>query len=125
MAVTAANVHDSVLFEALLDDLPAVVTPSGQRQSRPGKVHADKGYDHRRCRRYLAGRRITSRIARRGVESSTRLGRHRWKVERSLAWLGCYRRIQVRWERYSGRFFGFVVLACALLCFRTLQQPRF
>jgi hypothetical protein len=23
----------------------------------------------------------------RGVESSRRLGRHRWKVERSLAWL--------------------------------------
>jgi ubiquinone/menaquinone biosynthesis C-methylase UbiE len=27
------------------------------------------------------------RIARRGVESSQRLGRHRWKVERTLAWL--------------------------------------
>jgi transposase len=91
MAVTAANVHDSQLFEALLDELPAIRTPSGQRRSRPGRVCADKGYDHPRCRGYLAGRRIASRIARRGIESSERLGRHRWKVERSLAWLGCLR----------------------------------
>jgi transposase len=80
MAVTAANVNDSRLFEALLDDLPAIRTPSGQRRSRPGKVCADKGYDHRRCHRYLARRRIASRIARRGVESSERLGRYRWRV---------------------------------------------
>jgi transposase len=123
MAVTAANVHDSLLFEALLDDLPAVLTPSRQRRSRPGKVCADKAYDHRCCRRYLARRRIARRIARRGIESSKRLGRHRWKVERSLAWLGCYRRLGVRWERCSGRFFGFCVLAAALLCFKLLHPP--
>jgi transposase len=51
------------------------------------------------------------------VESSTTLGRHRWKVERSLSWLSCYRRLQVRWERDSARFFAFVLLACALVCF--------
>jgi hypothetical protein len=33
MAVTAANVLDSQLFEALLDELPAIRTPSGQRRS--------------------------------------------------------------------------------------------
>src|SRR5215217_5241967 len=54
---------------------------------------------------------------RRGVESSTTLGRHRWKVERSLSWLSCYRRLQVRWERDSARFLAFVLLACALVCF--------
>jgi transposase len=123
MAVTAANVNDSRLFEALLDDLPAIRTPSGQRRSRPGKVCADKGYDHRRCHRYLARRRIASRIARRGVESSERLGRYRWRVERSLAWFGCYRRLGVRWERCSGRFYGFCVLAAALLCFKLLYSP--
>jgi len=38
-------------------------------------------------------------IARRGLESSTRLGHHRWKVERSLAWLLANRRLTVRYER--------------------------
>jgi hypothetical protein len=37
----------------------------------------------------LRRRNMTSRIARRGVESGTRLGRQRWKVERR--WPGCWR----------------------------------
>jgi len=79
------------MFEPLLDDLPAVATPSGQRRCRPGKVHADKvhadkAYDHRRCRRYLHNRGIKPRIARRGIESSDRLSRHRWNAEPTIAW---------------------------------------
>ena len=115
-AVTAANTGDSVAFEALLDDVPAVRTPSGRRRCRPGKVHADKGYDARHCRAYLRRRGIKARIARRGIESSQRLGRHRWRVERALSWLSCYRRLQVRWDRGSQRWFAFVLLACALVC---------
>jgi hypothetical protein len=34
---------------------------------------------------WLRRRRIIPRIARRGVENSIRLGRHRWVVEHSLA----------------------------------------
>jgi hypothetical protein len=41
--VTAANVNDSTMFEALMDDVPAVRTLSGRRRCRPGAVHADKG----------------------------------------------------------------------------------
>ena len=51
------------------------------------------------CRRALRRRGITPRVARRGVESTTRLGRHRRKVERSLAWLLANRRLTVRYER--------------------------
>ena len=64
-----------------------------------GKVHADKGYDFPRCRRFLSRRGIRVRIARRNVESSQRLGRHRWVVERSLAWLARYRKLTIRYER--------------------------
>src|SRR3982750_1672938 len=53
--------------------------------ARPAKVPADKAYAHRRCRGYLSGRGIKVRIARCGIESSQRLGRHRWKAERSIA----------------------------------------
>ena len=100
-AVTAANTNDSVVLAALLDDVPAARTPSGRRRCRPAKVHADKGYAARHCRAYLRRRGITARIARRGIESSQRLGRHRWRVERALSWLSCYRRLQVRWDRGS------------------------
>ena len=120
VAVTAANVNDSTMFEGLLEDIPAVRTPSGRRRCRPDKVYADKGYDARHCRAYLRRRGITARIARRGVESSTRLGRHRWRVERTLSWLSCSRRLQIRWDRSSERWFAFVLLACVFTCFNRL-----
>jgi hypothetical protein len=47
---------------------------------------------------WLRSRRITSRIAH-GIETSQRLGRHRWVIERSLAWLTGYRRLTLRYER--------------------------
>ncbi len=71
------------MFQTLLDDVPAVRGSSSRRRCRPVKVHADKGYDSAANRAYLRRRGITARIARRGIESSTRLGRHRWKVERA------------------------------------------
>jgi transposase len=118
VAVTAANVNDATIFEALLDDVSAVLGPSGRRRCRPGKVHADKGYDARHFRAYLRRRGITGRIARRRIESSERLGRQRWRVERSLSWLSCYRRLTIRWDRDAGRFFALVLLACAPLLHR-------
>jgi transposase len=110
--LTDANPHDSTLFEALLDELPAVRTPTGQRRSRSSKVHADKADDYRCCRASLCKRGIKVRIARRGIESSARLGRHRWMIERTIAWLlGC-RRLRIRYDRCDERFFAFVLLAC-------------
>jgi Transposase DDE domain len=79
--------------------------------------HADKGYDERACRAYLRRRGIKVRIARKGVEPKDRLGRHRWQVEQSIAWLlGC-RRLRNRSEQRSERFYGFGLLACCRLAF--------
>jgi hypothetical protein len=83
-----------------------------------------KGYDYPRCRRALRRRGIIPRIARRGIESSQRLGRHRYVVERSLAWLVGYRRLQVRYERRSDLVLGFLQLACALLCLNRLDRLK-
>jgi IS5 family transposase len=116
VVVTAANVADATMFQAVLDDVPPIRTSPGRRRARPGKLDADKGYDSAANRAYLRRRGITARIARRGIESSTRLGRHRWRVERSLSWLSCWRRLQVRWDRASGRWFAFVLVACAVVC---------
>jgi transposase len=52
---------------------------------------------------------------------NTRLGRHRWKVERSLAWLLANRRLTVRYERRTDILIAFLHLACALICARKLQ----
>jgi Transposase DDE domain len=40
-AITAANVADTTLFAAVLDDVPPIRTPSGRRRTRPEGIHAD------------------------------------------------------------------------------------
>ena len=117
VGLSAANTHDSLLLEQLVDAVPPVKGPRGRPgrpRRRPAKLHADKGYDYPRCRRVLRRRGISPRIARRGVESSERLGRHRWRVERSLAWLVDFRYLQVRHGRRADYLHAFLHLACAL-----------
>jgi IS5 family transposase len=125
--LSAANTHDTVLLEQLIDAVAPVRGPRGwpgRPRKRPAKLHLDKAYDSPRCRQALRARGITPRIARRGMESSQRLGRHRYVVERSLAWLVGYRRLQVRYERHADILLGFLHLACALICLNSLNQPK-
>jgi IS5 family transposase len=127
VGLSAANTHDSMLLEPMVDAVPAIKGPGGRPgrpRKRPAKLHGDKGYDYPRCRRALRVRGITPRIARRGIESSQRLGRHRYVVERSLAWLMGYRRLQVRYERRADIVLGFMQLACALICLNSLNQSQ-
>ena len=116
LLLSAANVHDSRLLEPLLDAVPPVRQCAGRPRKRPAKLHGDKAYDHDRCRRAARRRCIVPRIARRGVESSERLGRYRWVIERTLAWFARFRRLTVRYERRLDLLLGFHLLAAALIC---------
>jgi Transposase DDE domain len=90
VCLSAANTHDSLLLEAVVDAVPPIKGlrgRPGRPRRRPVKLHLDKGYDYPRCRRALRRRGIRPRVARRGIEPSDKLGRHRYVVERSLAWL--------------------------------------
>lgn len=118
--LSGANRHDTMVFEEVLDAIPPIRTPAGRRRKRPAKLHADKAYDIPRCRQALRRRHIRVRIARKGVERSARLGRHRWVVERTLAWLNTFRRLRVRDERRADIHQAFLTLGCALICFKAL-----
>jgi transposase len=120
--LTAANVHDSVVLEELLDAIPPIKALWGRPRRRPIKLHADKGYDFGRCRAACRRRGIQSRIARRGVESSERLGRHRWVVERTLAWLSRFRRLTVRYECRADIHEAFLLLGCILITWDAIQR---
>ena len=99
--LTPANVHDGQLLTALVDAVEPIHRPRGQARPcrRPDKLHADKAYSSRANRRAVRVRGITPGIARPGVESSERLGRYRWVVEPTRAWLGRFRRRAIRYER--------------------------
>ncbi len=43
--VTAANVHDSVVFKELVDAIEPIEYPRGRPRKRPEKLHTDKAYD--------------------------------------------------------------------------------
>jgi transposase len=121
--VTAANLHDSRMLEPMLDAIPPIRTGRrGRPRRRPEKLHADKGYDYRRCRDACARRHIKHRIARKGIESKHHLGRHRWVVERTFAWLARYRRLTIRYERLVAMHRAFLHLGCALICWNYLQR---
>ena len=121
--VTAANLHDSHMLAPLLDAIPPLKTGRrGRPRRRPAKLHADKGYDYRRCRDACVQRGIKHRIARKGIESKTHLGRHRWVVERTFAWIARYRRLTIRYERLVAMHRAFLHLGCALICFNYLQR---
>jgi transposase len=123
--LSAANVHDSQLLELTLDVIPPIRQPRGDHgrpRRHPDKLHADKGYDYPRCRAAYRKRGIIPRIARRGTESSERLGRQRWVVERTLAWLNRFRRLTVRYERRADLHQAFLSLGCALICWQALNR---
>ncbi len=96
-AATAANVNDTLVFERLFLAAFAVM-------ARIRTVFADRGYDaepHRDlCRRFGA----EPHIHKRGQPRGSGLGRRRWPVERSNAWVLENRRLALRYDRL-----GFVV----------------
>ncbi|MGS1041652.1 IS5 family transposase [Burkholderia glumae] len=122
VTIMGANRHDSMAFESTLDAIPAVRGLNGPPRKRPSKLHADKGYDFGRCRRYPRQRGIKARIARRGIESSERLGRHRWVVERTHAWFAGFGKLRIRFERRLDIHTALLVLAAAVTCSRFVDD---
>jgi transposase len=122
LGISAANLHDSQGLIPLVRGIPPIRSRRGPRRRQPGKLHGDKGYDYDHLRRWLALRGIRHRIARRGIESSQRLGRHRWVVERTVSWLAGCRRLHRRYERKAEHFLAFTAIAAALICHRRLAR---
>jgi len=61
-------------------------------------------------------------MARRDVESSTRLSRHRRVVEGTASWLTGWRRPHRRYKRKPEHFLAFVGLAALLVGYRRLTK---
>jgi transposase len=114
--------HDGQGLEPLVRGIPPVRSRRGPWRRRPTKLHADKGYDYDHLRRWLRGRGIRHRIARKGHESSQRLGRHRWVVERTVSWLAGCRRLHRRYECKAEHFLAFVAIAKALIGYRRVSR---
>jgi transposase len=85
-------------------------------------VLADRAYDHDKYRRLVRQRGIKPVIARRQTEHGSGLGRHRWVVERTFAWLHNLKRLLVRYERRPDIHHALLALGCSLVCLRRLRS---
>src|SRR5262249_38743884 len=117
LAVTLSGAHipDGQMMEANVDAVEPIKRPCGWPRKRPAKLHADKAYDAVAKRQALR-RGITPRIARRRIESSERLGRYRWVVERTYSGMNRFRQLKIRYERRTDIHLAFLHLGCALIC---------
>jgi transposase len=113
--------------------LDAVAVPrrgAGRPKKRPERVIADRAYDSDRLRDQLAKLRMqlivphrkNRRAASRNDGRTLRRYRKRWKVERTFAWLGNYRRLVVRYDRSLKMYRAFFHVACALITLRFLDR---
>lgn len=112
MAVAAADVCEQELLVPAINDVPVEV-PAGT------PVLADKGHDSDPLRDGLEAEGVVPVIPHRRnrVRASRNDGRRlrryrrRWKIERTNAWLHCYRALAVRWSHYLFMYGGLVYLA--------------
>ena len=119
VAIWGANTHDGQALQPLVQGIPPLRSRRGPRRRRPAKLHGDKAYDHAHLRRRLRERGIVHRLARKDVESSKRLGRHRRQVEHTMAWpAGCSR----LHRRYRPTTSWPSNIACTLTCYRRLTK---
>ena len=121
-SVTGGNRNDVTQLIPLIEAVPAVAGLPGRPRRRPERLLADRGYDHDKYRTLVRELGITPVIARRRTANGSGLGRYRWVVERTFAWLHSFKRLLVRYERRADMHQAFLALGCCLVCFRRLRS---
>ena len=124
----SASKHEVGLIEPTLEQIAVPRPGRGRPRKNPTRLIYDKAADSDPLR---------ARLARRGIElicphrnnrkqPPTQDGRplrrykRRWKVERTFAWWGNFRRLVVRWEYHIQMYQAFVNLACLMIVLRRL-----
>jgi len=120
--ITGANRHDSVEALPLLDDIPPIRGRRGRPRRKPRAAYGDRAYGTPRNRQELRQRGIEDHLARPRTPHGSGLGKIRWVVERSLAWIGQPRRLKVRYDRLPSIHRAFHFLQLARICCSILQR---
>jgi transposase len=124
----SASPAEVTLLEPTPETIAVPRNGPGRPRKNPARVIDDKACDSDPLR---------ERLARRGMELSCphrknrvrpplqdgrtlRRYKRRWKVERTFAWLGNFRRLVVRWERHITMYQAFFHLVCLLITLRQL-----
>lgn len=121
LILTGANRHDITQLLPLVSAIPPVAGVRGAPRRKPALIQADRAYHSDPLRRLLASQGIGTQIARRGAPHGSGLGKTRWVVERTIAWLHQFRRLRVRYERLPSMHEAFLRLGACIICWRFLK----
>ena len=127
--LASASPHEVKLAVPTLQTVSVPRRRGGRPKQRPKELVADRAYDSKPFRRWLRSRGIKPTIPSylRRERKRPKRGRpvkvapgyaERWKVERTFAWLGNFRRLLVRHERYLVTFRAFLLVAFILVSLR-------
>ena len=124
----SANRAEVKLLETTLDNIEVTEAEQDGTPPQPERLILDRGYDSDPLRERLAARGIEMICPHRKnrVKPRTQDGRklrryrRRWKVERTFAWLGNFRRLVVRYERRLDIYRAFFHVACLIITLRQL-----
>ena len=117
------------LLEPTLDNLAVEPAEDDDPPPQPDRLVLDKGYDSDELRERLLDERGIEVVCphrcnrtRPPLQDGRPLRRYRrrWKVERTFAWLGNFRRLVVRYERKLRMYQAFFHLACLVITLRQL-----
>ncbi|WP_112188844.1 IS5 family transposase [Ralstonia sp. GX3-BWBA] len=114
--LTGANRNGITQLLPLVEAIPAIRGCRGRPLRKPGRIDADRACDHDKYRRPLHAAGIPTLIAPRGQPHCSGLGKVRWVVERTHAWLHAFRRLRTRFERRADIHEALLKLACCLIC---------
>ena len=76
MSLTGGQRNDVTQLMPLIEAIPPVRGRRGRPRQRPGRVYANRSYDHDKYRRQVRDKGITPVIARRGTGHGSGLGAH-------------------------------------------------
>lgn len=128
--ITKAGGSDHLFALPVVDQIKIVNGRRGRPRTRPVKLVADRGYAARGFRNELRKRSIRHQIPVTNPGGNVKcfkgrppnyqplLYKARWKVERTIAWLSNFRRVNVCFDRITGVYKAFCVLASLVIAVR-------
>ncbi len=104
-------------FLQMLDSIPPVRTPRGGVRYKPKAALGDRAYGTARIIAEVAERRIASLLApRNSREHGSGLGKVRYVIERTMSWMGNYRRLRTCYEQTGQHWQAMNELAACIIC---------
>jgi len=119
---TPANHRDDKPTLPMLQSIPVIRGHVGRPRIKPGALYGDRGYGFKHVIAAVAALGVIAKLARRGSEHGSGLGKVRYVVERTFAWFDNWRRLRMCYEKSNAHYLAFNQLAACLICHRRLAK---